>query len=262
MDYRQIFEIAREYLLSFKEIDEDILQRHLNAWEKPKPSSMNELLFGMLNSASNRQRMRNAIGDVEELRPHLEDFNPESIMSKYGDDWEKLFDSIHENYTPPGPMEKTRNNFWVIFCKSILSASRFFSNYSTVAEFDEFVKQFYLNEYTRVALPLLLEREVFGVGFALACDFLKENGYSKFVKPDVHIKAIFKGIGISRPESGDYKVFKDVIRFSEEIGEIPYAVDKLFWLVGSGNFYLDGIEIRTNRDGFVEKVNAFAQKTL
>ena len=116
------------------------------------------------------------------------------------------------------------------------------------------MQAFYLNEYTRVALPLLLSREIDGMGFALACDFLKENGYPKFVKPDVHIKKIFQGLGLSDSDD-DYEVFKDVIRFSELVNELPYKVDKLFWLVGSGNLYLSGIKIPTNRDYFIEKIN-------
>jgi len=99
----------------------------------------------------------------------------------------------------------------------------------------------------------LLEKEIFGLGFALACDFLKENGYPKFIKPDVHIKAIFHGVGISKSKS-DYDIFKDVIRFSEDINELPYCVDKLFWLIGSGKFYLDNVRIKTNRDEFVERI--------
>ena len=71
------------------------------------------------------------------------------------------------------------------------------------------------------------------MGFALACDFLKENGYPEFAKPDVHIKKIFNGLGLS-DSNDDYEVFKDVIRVSELVNGLPYRVDKLFWLVGSG----------------------------
>lgn len=200
--------------------------------------------------------MPKAIGDIENLRQYLENFSPKQIIEKYDNDWGKLFRTIESNYTPPGPMViNSRQNFWVIFCKSAISASNFLSRFSSIKEFDKFISQFYLNEYTRIALPLLLDKEIFGLGFALACDFLKENGYPKFVKPDVHIKAIFKGIGLSQPKSDDYEVFKDVIRFSESINVVPYGVDKLFWLVGSGRFYLDNdVRVDTSRDDFIGKV--------
>jgi len=209
----------------------------------------------MLNSVQNKRGMWRAIGDIENLRPYLEDFVPSRIIEKYSGDWRKLFTTIQSNYNPPGRMViDIPQNSWVILCKSAISASSFLSKFSDAKQFDTFVSQFCLNEFTRLALPLLLDREIFGLGFALACDFLKENGYPEFVKPDVNIKGIFKGIGISQPEAGDYEVFKDVIRFSESINEVPYVVDKLFWLVGSGDFYLDKLRIKTNKDGFIEKV--------
>jgi thermostable 8-oxoguanine DNA glycosylase len=41
---------------------------------------------------------------------------------------------------------------------------------------------------------MLISREVKGIGFPLACDFLKEMGFTGFAKPDVHIKTIFKAV--------------------------------------------------------------------
>ncbi len=246
--------MAKAYLLSFEEIDNIIIQKHLNNWQNGKPLSMDKLLLAILHSVIDRQGVSNSIGDLENLRPFLYNFEPTQIKETYGSDWDKLFDTIQKSYTPPGRMERNNSkNYWVIFCKSTLSASQFLSRFPSIEEFDKFVSQFYLNEYTRVALPLLLEKEIFGIGFALACNFLKENGYPKFVKPDIHIKAIFNGIGLSHSEF-DYEVFKDVIRFSEAIEEIPYVIDKLFWLVGSGNFYLDEIKIKTDRDEFIKMV--------
>ena len=215
--YRKIFDEAREYLLSFDPIDKNMLDMHINGGKECKNQSVQDLLFGMLESVSNKRNMQSTIGSIEKLRPFLEDFIPLQIIEKYDDDWRGLFTTIENNYEPPGQMTiDNPRSYWVIFCKSVFSASHFLSRFSNLEEFDNFVSQFYLNEYTRVALPLLLKEEIFGLGFALACDFLKENGYPKFVKPDVHIKAIFHGIGISKSDS-DYDVFKDVIRFSKDV---------------------------------------------
>ncbi len=240
---KRIFEMAYSHLLSFDGVEKHMIDEHLNHWKQGKRDSINNLLRGMLNSVQNKRGMWRAIGNLENLKPYLENFEPARIVEKYGgnwrEDWEKLFEMVQNSYTPPGRMAiDIPQNSWTIFCKAIISASNFLSRFSNIEEFDEFVSRFYLNEYTRLALPLLLDKEIFGLGFALACDFLKENGYPKFVKPDSNIMAIFKGIGISHPKADDYQVFKDVVKFSESIDEVPYVVDKLFWLVGSGNFYL------------------------
>jgi hypothetical protein len=184
----------------------------------------------------------------------LDGFRPDIVHQKYGNDWARLFDSVKDSLTPPGRMVKSNSrSYWVTFCKGTISAARFLSRYSSIEEFNSFVGQFYLNEDTRLALPLLLKAEVHGLGFALACDFLKENGYPKFVKPDVHMVTISTGLGLSQDGASPYEVFKDVVHYAEAIGEVPYVVDKAFWLVGSGDFYLDGIEVRTDRAEFIRR---------
>jgi hypothetical protein len=100
---------------------------------------------------------------------------------------------------------------------------------------------------------MLIGSEIHELGFALACDFLKECGYTKYAKPDRHIKYIFKGLNIVNDKADDYQIFKAVVKFAKVINQEPYVVDKLFWLIGSGKFYLDEIKIKTNRKEFVEK---------
>ena len=103
---------------------------------------------------------------------------------------------------------------------------------------------------------MLLSHEVDGFGFALACDFLKELGFLNFAKPDVHVKAIVRGLDLSIDSGSDYIVFKAVARIAAHCGTTPYDVDKMFWLVGSGRFYdhpsigRNG-RIVTNRDRFI-----------
>ena len=86
---------------------------------------------------------------------------------------------------------------------------------------------------------MLLAQEFEGFGFALACDFLNGLGYENFSKPDVHVKAIFGGLGLCAEGAGDYEVFRAVGRLARNAGVTPYNADKLFWLVGSGYFYED-----------------------
>lgn len=254
-DCRIIYDEARKYLLSFNEIDSVLLDKYLDEWKGNIPASIEDLLEGMLSSVKNRQAMPNTIGDVENLRPYLYDFKPDRILDEFHNDWKQVFIKIKSEHKPKGRLDiNNQRCYWAIFCKAVISASNFLARFSDVKHFNEFVEAFYLNEYTRVALPLLLEREVDGMGFALACDFLKDNGYPKFVKPDTHIKKIFKGIGLTDSDD-DYEVFKDVIRFSETIGELPFRVDKMFWLVGSGNFYDDEIKIQTSRNQFINTIN-------
>lgn len=254
MKEREYLAAAREYLLSFDEVTEQMIDRHLSEWKERKPISLNGLFRAFIMHAQNRQGMPNAIGDIDNLSEILFDFSPSDILSKYVS-WEDLFDAIQSSgYTPPGRMQRNNNkNYWVIYCKAIISIAKFLSSYKALQEFDDFVSGFLTNEYSRLALPLLLEKEIFGFGFALACDCLKENGYPQFIKPDTHLNDISRGLGITEATS-DYHVFKDVEAYCKRNSILPYEVDKLFWLVGSGRFYLFGIKINSSKWDFLKRV--------
>ena len=237
--YQQIVDQTYEYVLEKSHGNREKLDYYLTEWQFRKPKNIQELYRNLLETAKNRQGMPHAIGDVSKLREILFDFNPKEIYNSYNN-WEELFSKVQANYTPPGRMEKDNPwNYWVIFTKSIISTSKFMSKFNNIDSFNKYVNQFVNadNIDLRISLPLLLGEELFGFRFALACDFIKENISPEFVKPDVQIKFIFKGIGICQPNDSDFEVFRKLIYFSEIVNKEPYWVDKLFWLVGSGKFY-------------------------
>ena len=154
-------------------------------------------------------------------------------------------------------MRRTTKSLWPRFCKTIVSGAAFLSQFNEASEFYSWVNFFDRDDKARASLPMLLSYEIDGLGFPLACDFLKELGYIKFGKPDVHLKKIFVALNLAAKED-DYQVFKAIIRVAEHVGVTPYNVDKLFWLIGSGNFYLDGLEVGRHRNYFIAyaKVNS------
>lgn len=257
--YQAIYDEAYEYLLSFDRVDAELIDRHLLWGERDEPDSLNEVYAGLLIASKNRQGMPNSIGDVSQLEEPLYGFEPVEVTENYGS-WQDFFETVEnrEEISPPGRfvIENERSH-WVQYSKSVLSGAEFLSQFSDIGEFNEFVGDFTRSGYTRYSLPLLLSKRIHGLGFALACDFLKENGYPQFVKPDVHIKELFDGLGLSDGDD-DFEIFLDVIEFAETIDELPYRVDKLFWLVGSGRFYLAEPEFRvpTSKPEFVDRVNS------
>jgi hypothetical protein len=246
---------AKAYLLSFDSVDEKMLDDHINEWQQRKPTSIKALFKAFLLHAQNRQGMPNSIGDIEHLSKVLFDFDHLKIAKSYSD-WEALFDAIKSSdYIPPGRMVKSNNrSHWVIYCKAIISIVEFLSAYKALDEFNEFVSGFLTNEQSKLALPLLLSEEIFGFGFALACDFLKENVSPQFIKPDTHINDIAHGLGITTSKK-DYQIFKDVEAYCSRIQVTPYAVDKMFWLVRSGNFYLSDVKITSSKHEFIKQIN-------
>lgn len=179
-------------------------------------------------------------------------------------------------------------NYWVSFSKSIISTAEFLSRFSNMDEFNKFIKEFDTDDEKRIYLALQLDNEIYGYGFALACDFLKENCSQEYVKPDTHIIKLFTNRGIvekldikinpqkkdktkemadsktnheaSKKKSYNTKdqieIFKAVKDYSKSIDKSPYEVDKLFWLIGSGYFYRlpelpdTGFNVKTSIDEF------------
>ncbi len=237
-----VFNAAQDYLLSFDGVDEEAINSHLYEYNARhnQINSLNDVYRGFLESARSGRHMPNVIDNINALREHLFDFDPNSIIQEYQNDYAMLFARI----APPGT-ENIPHNSWVKFCKSAISSANFLSQFNSFNDFSGFVNSFTANPLSRIGLPLLLKEEIFGFGFALACDFIKENLSPEYIKPDTHIIDIFKGIGLSRQIASDYEIFKDAIRFSEIINKEPYVIDKLFWLIGSGKFYLNDFRINT-----------------
>ncbi|MBX7152901.1 hypothetical protein K1X84_14825 [bacterium] len=257
---KSYFDSAKKYLLSFDGVTENILDSQIVFDESQIPKTKSDLFFKMISHACNRQGMPNSIGDIKAISQFLYNFDSDATAENYNS-WDDLFERIKGHYKPPGRMVKSNpHSHWVIFCKSIISIATFLKRFITIDDFDSFVSSFISHSVAdvRLGLPLILEKEIFGYKFALACDFLKENVSPEFVKPDTHIKDIFIGLGISNPDASDFQIFRDVIAYSEEIKTKPYTVDKMFWLVGSGDFYKHKVIIRSNKKEFIAKVKSNA----
>lgn len=211
----------------------------------------------MVTHAQNRQGMPNSIGDIENLRAVLCDFDPDKVLKTYLT-WRELFDAVLNRVKVPGRLEpEIANSHWVVYTKSVLSCATFLKSFDSAQSFHTFVASFNFNEHSKLALPLLLKEEIFGFGFALACDFLKESGYKEFIKPDTHIKDICRALGITRAES-DFGVFKDAVAYCDVNELVPYEFDKLLWLIGSGRFYKSKLDAPVDKEKFILRLQAIS----
>lgn len=132
-------------------------------------------------------------------------------------------------------IKNEKRNSWYKFSRGVFEGAIFMSKFNTVQEFDIFIEAFRLNSHTKLALPLLLSTEIYGLGFALACNWLKELGYKEYPKPDVHMIDIFKSVDLC----GDDQIscYKAMVRTAEDCSIDAYALDKVLWLICSGNYY-------------------------
>lgn len=253
--YKFVFESAKKFLNQIisenPSLNGSILEKHLE--QESKFDNLFDAHHRLVESLSNRSMMASVIGmrkKSKELNKILFGYDPKQILLAY-----KNADELLEMFKSKFPLKNTesRGNLWRIFSEGIISGSRFMASFKDKEDFDKFIRRFALNKYTKAALPMLLSKEIRGFGFALACDFLKELGYRDYPKPDIHLIKIFYDLGLS--DSADpYEVYKSIVEMAETVGEDAYTVDKIFWLISSGRFYLVNVEVGRNRDRFIENI--------
>lgn len=248
----KVFDKARTYLLSLDGVDEQLIDSHVKKWDCLKKSSLKEIYRSLLHHSQNRQGMPNSIGEIDRLSRVFFDFDPKEVACNYKT-YHDVLDSIKDEGVETSGVIRPENerSHWVVFAKASIVSSNFLGQFEGIDDFNNFVHHFYRDKHTLISLPLMLKEELFGFGFALACDFLKENGYEKFVKPDTHINDICRAAGITNATT-DYGVFKDVVDYCSENNLVPYEFDKMIWLVGSGRFYLNNKTVSASKKYFIE----------
>lgn len=188
----------------------------------------------------------------DQTKSILCDYEPQLIIERYRNA-DKLSDAFKSKFKIKNV--QSSRNIWRKFSEGIISGSRFMAAFKDKDEFDSFIKTFSYNKYTKAALPMLLSREIQGLGFALACNFLFDLGYRDFPRPDEWSIRIFNELDLS--DSADpYEVYKTMIEMSEAVGEDVYNVDKIFWMISSGWFPLVHANVGRKLDEFIYKAKA------
>lgn len=257
--YKLVFECAKQFLkdiiAEYPDLNQSILEKHLE--HEARFDNIVDANKRLIESLSNRNMMASVInfkGKETQLREILCNYEPQAIINKYSSANE-LFGAFKKNFEIKNVQSK--GNLWRKFSEGIISGSKFMASFKNKEEFDSFIKTFSLNKYTKAALPMLLSKEIRGFGLALACDFIKELGYRDYPKPDVHLIKIFSSLGLAT-STEPYEVYKSIIEMSEAVEEDAYTVDKIFWLISSGRFYLVNINTGRKRDEFTR----YAKKCL
>ena len=241
-----IYNTAKEYLDSIKP-DGIMLDKYFLG-DCRNYSSLKDVYIQFIRSAQNYQRMPNVI-KFDERRERISElicnFDYQQIKDISSDN---LYWLLRQEFNAGGA--DNNYNCWHKWSKSVVDSAKFISDFKDVDDFTEFVKRFDYNVLTRMALPLLISEKISGIGFALACDTLKELGFTNYPKPDVHLIDVFSALGLS--ENHPVSTFEAIVRMSERVKTIdaeasPYKVDKIFWLICSGRFYLEEPEINIGR---------------
>lgn len=241
------YNFACNFIYDEYKISPDCLKIYFEPDNVNRVSEINDIFKYMIVSAQNRQGLPNLIGGedgVNKLCTVLFDFSPLEVFENYNMDVQKLLSKT-------GLLEKypsSKRNL-TLFCTSILSCSNYLKNYNTANSFLSAMHELYDNRNGVAPLSkfdpvFLLASNVNGFGFALACDFFKELGFVDYAKPDTHIIDILMKYKFypekDKSKISDidkYVISRIMLDMATEIGITAYELDKVLWLIGSGNFY-------------------------
>lgn len=210
----------------------------------------------LLISGQNRNMMPNVIKFMER-EPYFKDilhkFNylevakvePKTLLFKF----KEVF-KLNENQI------KSKNNrpsLWQQYAEFVVSAAKFMTKNSLdykKSTFDENIEK----NKGDLSEAEYIKKEVSHIGYALACDFLKEIGRD-MAKPDSHIMAFLEKKYVrSFTEQEAIEKIKELSEgVTDDVKNKIYALDKLIWLCCSGNYYKKNIKIKpkTLRDEFL-----------
>lgn len=251
MTPKEFYNKCYKYLLQIKpkeitDLDKYFIGENINC------KTLNEIFKCLTASARNYQSAPNVIQyekRKKEIDEILYDYDFNKILKNY--DYDKLFICFKIRFNIA--TKDSPNNTWRRWSKSIIDSAKFISNFKNISEFNEFVNCFVHNVFTRVALPMLIDKEISGIGFALACDFIKELGYVEYCKPDVHIIEVLNHFDSVIYDQ--YGAFKRFIEIALEADVTSYKLDKIVWLICSGNFYKDDIKIGSHKTELIKILN-------
>jgi len=258
-----IYQAAYNFLLQQNGITKEVLEKHLQL-ESVKPDNLKTIYNRFCESAQNRQMSNKvigrSIGGIQKLSEVLFDFEPAEVVKHYSKkDNLKLLGDIKKKLKPTGQLLENPRSLWPQFCQSVIDSAYFLQQFNSAKMFYVWADAFANDTKSKPGLPLIMSIEITGIGFPLACDILKELGYIEYGKPDIHLKDIFKALNLLDPNEKsvikqDYETLKIIDRIALENKRTAYAVDKTFWLVGSGDFYLTGQNVGRKKHEFIDNM--------
>lgn len=187
-------------------------------------------MFAMiLQNRYNLSNIINFIKNYDEIKELTNGFDVDYLSSISLDHLHSLFEAKFGKL----------NSTWKNYCHGLLDAAKYLkSNFTNYADY---VCEIRAN--TREAIKKLME--ITGIGPALARNYLKEIGLKEFGKPDLHLMPIYKSI---LPDVIDENSFDIALRrHAAEAGVDPYKLDRIMWVICSGNYFKHGLKIRSGK---------------
>jgi len=254
---KKFYKISYEYLLNNlpQGITKEILETYLIS-NHDEYDNLNNIFKKLTESSRNYQSMPNTINYTKNkdiIDKILCEYDYKKILKKYNVDL--LYEEFKNNITFNNNTSKKNN--WYKWTSSIIDSAEFISQFETIDDFKNYINCFSYNELTKLALPFSISIEIKGIGYAIACDFLKEIGLEEYCKPDTHIIDVLSKVGFfTKNENNLLKTqcdaFKTCVKLAKEAEVTPYRLDKIIWLICTGEYYMHNIKTIRRKKEYIE----------
>ncbi|HME53290.1 MAG TPA: hypothetical protein VKM55_13795 [Candidatus Lokiarchaeia archaeon] len=232
--------------------DVNLLEEDKSYYSMKNPADLefSDILKRILDSLRNRRNVGDTIPETNDssrndgLNQVFGDYQPRRLSTLYTS-WEQILSALAEHYLQEGKeiqfQVEHHGGYWNIYSQGAKNAIDFLSTYNTPIELVDFVSRGLNGEDDQVVLDFVkneIASRIKGMHVALASDFLKEIGFKQIGKPDVWIIKIFLELNfIAPPSKGiDEVAFKKIREIARIVDVYPVIVDKVFWLLGTGDF--------------------------
>ena len=261
--YSDLKDLARSYRL-----DEDELEKYFIPDAYSSNFSKN-VLYHLCSSLQNSGMMHNSIkfnsktsNNNKLITVALNNMDLKKSMSEFRSDKDIYKKFIKLGIKDNGTGNNKETN-WKKYCKGLYDGMAFLYKENGLQILKNLTKAEDLIEDNLKHITSISEG-IHGLGFALTCDWLKESGCIWLAKPDVHINEVVKKI-ISCDEIKDIDtlIFMDswakLLRTGKKHKDVTtYKLDKVIWLLCTGNFYLH--ETKIGRDMILQEIDTLRGK--
>lgn len=252
-----IYKNAIDYLWEHSQgLTQEILDSYLDDNRK---ATMNEVFEVAVYSFRdwNPQFGKSGITEhEEEIKSLFEDFDlqyfNQNIRTLPDDELDTLFKKAFGG----------SNNAYKKVKENVCCTAAFLSEFKNVTEMYAYFDSFdSTKKEERDKLIQIIANKVKWWGTALVPNWLKDIGMSNYSKPDDHVKFIISKLGLS--SDNEYDVIEAVFNMAEDYKSVDtqasaFKLDRILWLIGSGNFYNHKgiVSFNGNRSEFVETVKS------
>lgn len=241
MDLKCVYDFSYQYLvqmvngyLTKAQVDEMISCPDVKPQQITIQSAY-ELMLSMLQDFSRYSNVINYKSHSEKIKTILNNYDLGYVSTL---DPSNLLDKFQKEF------KFKKDAMWMRYSKGVVSGAKFMNKFKDTNEFISTLNSFDISDMTRIAFALYLSNVIDNMGFAVACNWLKELGYSNYAKPDTHTKDICDALGLASKKN-DIDCFEAIGKVAREAGVKAYTVDKVWWLICTGNFYRYNIKLPT-----------------